>query len=289
LSFDPLRILVPEALAEPVQAALAVSTAAPFEVVVRRGEAPFDAAGFDAVLIEFPAAESDLPAHSAATALVMVCEGEVAAPSLLDWLRQGAADVVTPHDLRSPSFGARLRVAVERRRIDRQARQAYATDLATGLPHRQQLVEHMSHLIALRERQPAPMAVLVLRIEGIELAGARLGREAANVLRRKIAVRLRAGVRSSDVVAALGDDSYAVLLAALLAPGDAAHVGAKLLTALRAPFQIAGQEVAVATALGIALHLQDGAQPEALLARATALAASAHAEGRHSAAAANDG
>jgi len=45
----------------------------------------------------------------------------------------------------------------------------------------------------------------------------------------------------------------------------------------------------VATALGIALHLQDGAQPEALLARASALAASAHAEGRHSAAAANDG
>jgi diguanylate cyclase (GGDEF)-like protein len=178
---------------------------------------------------------------------------------------------------------------VERRRIDRQARQAYATDLATGLPHRQQLVEHMSHLIALRERQPAPMAVLVLRIEGVELAGARLGREAANVLRRKIAVRLRAGVRASDVVAALGDDSYAVLLAALLAPGDASHVGAKLLTALRAPFQIAGQEVMVATALGIALYLQDGAQPEALLARASALAASAHAEGRHSVAAANDG
>lgn len=289
MSFDPLRILVPAALAEPVRAALSISTAAPFEVVVRSGEAPFDAAAFDAVLLVCPASEADLPAHSAATALVMVCEGEVAAASLLDWLRQGAADVVTPHDLRSPGFGARLRVAVERRRIDRQARQAYATDLATGLPHRRQLVEHMSHLIALRERQPAPMAVLVLRIEGVELAGARLGREAANVLRRKIAVRLRAGVRASDVVAALGDDCYAVLLAALLAPGDAAHVGAKLLTALRAPFQIAGQEVVVATALGIALHLQDGAQPEALLARASALAASAHAEGRHSAAAANDG
>jgi diguanylate cyclase (GGDEF)-like protein len=288
LSVDTLRILVPEALAETVQAALALSTAAPFEMVVRSGET-FDAAAFDAVLLECSAGESDLPARSAVTALIMVCEVDVAATSMLDWLRQGAADVVTPHDLRSPGFGARLRVAVERRRIDRQARQAYATDLATGLPHRQQLVEHMSHLIALRERQPAPMAVLVLRIEGVELAGARLGREAANVLRRKIAVRLRAGVRASDVVAALGDDCYAVLLAALLAPGDAAHVGAKLLNALRAPFQIAGQEVVIATALGIALHLQDGAQPEALLARASGLAASAHAEGRHSAAAANDG
>lgn len=225
---------------------------------------------------------------SPATARVVVAE----APdleSLLAWLRNGAADVLTLEDAVAPGLARRLHVAVERYRLDREARHAYSTDLATGLPHRQQLVEHMSHLIALRERQPAPMAVLVLRVEGLESAAARLGREAADVLRRKLAVRLRAGVRASDVVAALGEDCYAVLLAALLAPGDAAHVGAKLLTALRAPFQVAGQEVAIAAALGIALHLQDGAQPEALLARAGALAAATPAEGRHSGVAANDG
>jgi diguanylate cyclase (GGDEF)-like protein len=197
--------------------------------------------------------------------------------------------VITPEDAASPGLARRLHVAAERHRLDLDARHAYSTDLATGLPHRQQLVEHMSHLIALRERQPAPMAVLVLRIEGLESATARLGREAADVLRRKLAVRLRAGVRASDVVAALGNDCYAVLLAALLAPGDAAHVGAKLLTALRAPFQVAGQDALIAAALGIALHLQDGAQPEALLARASALAAAAPAESRHSGVAANDG
>ena len=53
------------------------------------------------------------------------------------------------------------------------------------------------------------MAVLVLRVEGLETITARFGREAANVLRRKLAVRLRAGVRANDVVASLGDDSYA--------------------------------------------------------------------------------
>jgi diguanylate cyclase (GGDEF)-like protein len=211
------------------------------------------------------------------------------AAAVLAWLRAGAVDVITPDDVASAGLARRLHVAAERHRLDLDARHAYSTDLATGLPHRQQLVEHMSHLIALRERQPAPMAVLVLRVEGLESATARLGREAADVLRRKLAVRMRAGVRASDVVAALGDDRYAVLLAALLAPGDAAHVGAKLLTALRAPFQVAGQEVVISAALGIALHLQDGAQPEALLARAGALAAAAPAEGRHSGAAANDG
>lgn len=287
MSLELLRVLVPEPLSEGVQAALAVSAAGPFDVVLMPGDASFDAGDFDAVLLPQSTGLADLPAHAAATALVVVAEGDDVAP-LVDWLRQGAADVIGAHDLRSPGFGARLRVAVERRRIEREARQAYATDLATGLPHRQQLVEHMSHLIALRERQPAPMAVLVLRVEGFETIAARFGHEAANVLRRKLAVRLRAGVRASDVVASLGNDSYAVLLAALLAPGDAAHVGAKLLTMLRAPFQVAGQEVLVAAALGIALHLRDGAQPEALLARASALAAAAPAEGRLSGAAAND-
>lgn len=288
MSLETLRVLVPELFGEAVQAALAVSAAGPFDVVVLPADAPFDAGDFDAVLLPQRTGLADLPAHAAATALVVVAEGEDAAP-LVEWLRQGAADVIAAQELRSPGFGARLRVAVERRRIEREARQAYATDLATGLPHRQQLVEHMSHLIALRERQPAPMAVLVLRVEGLETITARFGREAANVLRRKLAVRLRAGVRASDVVASLGDDSYAVLLAALLAPGDAAHVGAKLLTVLRAPFQVAGQEALVAAALGIALHLRDGAQPEALLARACALAAASPAEGRLSGAAANDG
>ena len=266
MSFDPLRILVPESLAEPVQAALAVSTAAPFEVVVRRGEAPFDAAGFDAVLLEFPATESDLPAHSAATALVMVCEGEVAAPSLLDWLRQGAADVVTPHDLRTPSFGARLRVAVERRRIDRAG--------APGLRHRP------------RHRPAAPPAAGRAHEPPARAARARAGADGgAGAAHRRAsqppargsaarrptccAARSRCGCAPACARATSSPRSATtatrVLLAALLAPGDAAHVGAKLLTALRAPFQIAGQEVAVATALGIALHLQDGAQPDALL------------------------
>ncbi|MGD9833463.1 MAG: GGDEF domain-containing protein, partial [Piscinibacter sp.] len=166
MSLEMLRVGVPQPLVDAVQASLMVSPAGPFDVIALAEGAAFDAGDFDALLLPQHTGLADLPAHAAATALVVVAEGDDATP-LLGWLRQGAADVAGPHDLRSPGFGARLRVAVERRRIEREARQAYATDLATGLPHRQQLVEHMSHLIALRERQPAPMAVLVLRVEGV--------------------------------------------------------------------------------------------------------------------------
>jgi predicted signal transduction protein with EAL and GGDEF domain len=66
----------------------------------------------------------------------------------------------------------------------------------------------------------------------------------------------------------------------MLAPADANRVGAKLLAALNLPVQIGGQDMAVATALGVAQYPQDGSQPDALLRRAVGLAASAQAHGR---------
>lgn len=200
--------------------------------------------------------------------------------AVLSVLRSGAEDTLTPTELAHPSLPRRLRAAVERKRAALQSRQAYATDLSTGLPHQQQLIEHMSHLMALREREPAPMAVLVLRTEGLATTEARHGREAAQVLRRKLAVRLRAGVRASDVVAFIGADTFAVLLASILAPADAQRVGSKLLAALQVPFNVGGRDLAVSTALGVGQYPADGNQPDALLRKAIALASATPAVGR---------
>jgi len=193
------------------------------------------------------------------------------------WLHQGADDVIGRAELAGEAGWRRLRFAIERRR-HRDARQAtHSIDPATGLPHRQQLVEHLSQLLALREREPAPMAVLAFRIEG--LRPSRGGAEAADAgtLRRKIAVRLRAGVRASDVVAAIDDDAYAVLLGSILAPADGERVAVKLVAALLAPFMVGAIERSVAVALGIAHYPQDGSDAERLLRRAVSLAAAAPA------------
>ena len=195
----------------------------------------------------------------------------------LDYLRLGVQDWLRPEELLAGKLAPRLRVAVERKLRERDARKAYSTDLETGLPHQQQLVEHMSHLLALRERQPSPMAVLVFRIEGLASVEARYGREASNVLRRKVAVRLRAGVRASDVVASIGDDSYGVLLAAMLSPGDAKVVGEKLLLSLQAAFKVTSYDIWLAAALGVAIFPEDGSQPDVLLRRAVSRAASSPA------------
>ena len=173
-----------------------------------------------------------------------------------------------------------LRHAVLRKRQERAARTAYATDLATGLPHQAQLLEHMTQLLALREREPAPMVLLVLRIEGYASAAARLGGEAANVLRRKVAVRLRAGLRASDVVAAIGPDAFAVLLGRLESHGDGDRVAAKLVRALDQSILVAGQPCQVSARVGMALYPEHGKDARGLLQRASAQAGSAAAMGR---------
>lgn len=242
------------------------------EAVLRlRGPAP------DAMLVGPPesAALGGWPALSHAvldTAVVVLRDATPAAAAQL--LQRGVQDVL-PAAAPAADVARAVHLAVERKRLEQAARKAYATDLATGLPSRTQLQEHLTHLFALREREPAPMALIVLRVQGLARVAADLGTEAANVLRRKAAVRLRAGLRASDVVAALGDDCFAVLLAWMDAPEAGERVATKLAQSLAEPFAVAGRTQALAVALGLASYPEHGRDAEALLRRALGQAAQA--------------
>lgn len=223
------------------------------------------------------AGRADLP-QAAFDSAVLVLAAEADEELEADLLRVGVEDIVALADVMA--LPRAIRHAVVRKRVERSAHTAYATDLATGLPHQAQLLEHMTQLLALREREPAPMVLLVLRIEGYASAAARLGGEAANVLRRKVAVRLRSGLRASDVVAAIGPDAFGVLLGHLEAIGDGERVAAKLARALQQPLVVAGQPCNVAAAVGIALYPEHGKDAGTLLKRASAQAGSVATLGR---------
>ena len=252
---------------------------------VTRAEAAADAPHHVAALIAAPThhalaallLQPGLPLAALDSAVVVLAG--VADDALeTDLLRLGVEAIVPAGDL---SVVLReLRHAVERKAVERSTRMAYATDLATGLPHQAQLIEHMTQLLALREREPAPMVLLVLRVEGYAGAAARLGSEAANILRRKVAVRLRSALRASDIVAAVGPQAFGVLLGRLEAPSDGERVAAKLVRSLQQPFMVAGQACAVAAAVGLAQYPEHGKEAETLLQHASAQAGSLAALGR---------
>lgn len=199
--------------------------------------------------------------------LVLSSAADEAAEAAL--LGRGVQAVIHPADA---ALARLIRQAVLRKQHERSVRHAYATDLATGLPHQAQLLEHMTQLLALREREPKPMVLLVLRIEGYASVASRMGAEAANVLRRKVAVRLRGGLRASDVVAAIGPDAFGVLLGHLEALTDGERVASKLVRSLQQPLTVAGQACPVTAAVGMALYPSHGKDAESLLRRASAQA-----------------
>ena len=227
-------------------------------------------------LLRWPAL-SHAVLDTAVVALLVETPAEAVMAALLE---RGVQDVVVQTDGPAQALQRRMDIAVRRKVLDRAARKAFATDLATGLPNHSQLLEHMTHLLALREREPAPMAVIALRIEGLATVQASLGAESANVLRRKVAVRLRASLRASDVVASIGNDAFLVLLAWIDAATDGERVANKLVQSLRQPFNVAGTDVAVAVSAGLALYPEHGKVADALLRRCVGQAASLATVGR---------
>ena len=257
----------------------------------------------DALLIHLPHLADLLawPALEAAalhTAVVVLAPELAPEPALMQRLvHAGVQDVLPAPQTDSAALARALALAITRKRLEIATRRAYATDLSTGLPNHPQLLEHMTHLLALREREPAPMALIVLRVHGLAATEAALGVEAANVLRRKAAVRLRSGLRASDVVASIGVDAFAVLLAWIDSAQDGERVAAKLAQSLARPFSVAGREQGLGVGTGLANYPEHGKDAEALLRRALAQAAmmatvggplAAHAADRGPAAAANE-
>ena len=204
---------------------------------------------------------------------LLVVTPEPDAALLQRLLQLGVQEVLPEPEADGPRLARAVAHAITRKRLDIATRRAYATDLSTGLPNHPQLLEHMTHLLALREREPAPMALIVLRVQGLAATEAALGMEAAQVLRRKAAVRLRSGLRASDVVASIGVDAFAVLLAWIDAPQDGERVAAKLAQSLARPFSVTGREQGLGVGTGLANYPEHGKDAETLLRRALAQAA----------------
>jgi diguanylate cyclase len=240
----------------------------------------------DAVLVAAPqiAAMAAWPALAPvalrSALLLMVPPDELA--GALPLLRSGVQDVLPVPDPTRPDahkLARALRFAVERKRLDIATRKAFASDLATGLPNHPQLLEHMSHLLALREREPAPMALIVLKLQGPAATESRLGTEAANVLRRKAAVRLRSALRASDVVASIATDTFGVLLAWIDSAEDGQRVATKLAGLLSQPLPAAGRMQPLAVTVGLASYPEHGTGAEELMFRAMTQASAMTTDG----------
>ena len=168
-------------------------------------------------------------------------------------------------------------------RIDNERRLAFLAqfDALTGLANRTLLADRLAQLIERAKRSTAPLGVLFVDLDDFKLVNDRLGHSAGDELLREVAQRLQASVRSGDTVARISGDEFAIVLADLARPDDAAVVAQKILERLALPVMLNGEQTFVPASIGISAFPGNGDSAEALLGAADAAMYRAKQSGRN--------
>jgi diguanylate cyclase (GGDEF)-like protein len=139
-------------------------------------------------------------------------------------------------------------------------------DALTGLPNRLRFREHLSTAL---HAGGHPIGVLCLDLDRFKAVNDTMGHPAGDQLLRMAAERLVACVRQGDLVARLGGDEFAIIQLGGEQPAAAEALARRVVQALAAPFEIAGQWANVGTSIGIALSAAgESNSPDDLLKRA---------------------
>lgn len=116
----------------------------------------------------------------------------------------------------------------------------------------------------------APVAVVMLDLDGFKLVNDHHGHAAGDEVLRIIAARMGHALRNGDVVSRLGGDEFACLLQNAGGPANLQALMAKLGASIASPMQVAGQRMRLRASLGLAISPNDGACVDALLTSADA-------------------
>jgi diguanylate cyclase (GGDEF)-like protein len=159
----------------------------------------------------------------------------------------------------------------ERKRTSEASRQiehlAYHDPL-TDLPNRIFFLEELIDALELSERHGSGLAVLFLDLDRFKVINDSLGHGAGDDMLEILAERLRGALRQGDTVARQGGDEFTILLPALRHDLDIVNVAEKILSVVRQPMGLQGQEVVISASLGISRFPGDGRDPEELLKKA---------------------
>jgi len=168
-------------------------------------------------------------------------------------------------------------------RIDSESKLSYLAqfDPLTGLPNRALLADRFSQMIVQARRRRASLGVLFIDLDEFKLVNDTLGHAGGDALLKEVAVRLQACIRPGDTVARISGDEFALVLADLAQPEDAALVAQKVIDQLGRAVDLGGHEVFVTASVGIAVYPGDGDGAEALIGAADAAMYRAKQAGRN--------
>ena len=151
-------------------------------------------------------------------------------------------------------------------------------DALTGLTNRSAFLGRLKATLAEPDRREGTQAVLFVDLDDFKRVNDALGHAAGDEVLTAVAARLADAVRPGDMVARVGGDEFAVLLAGV--PGDALRIAERAVDALRPPIDVAGTSVEVGASAGLAVR-HEGSDAAGLLREADLAMYSAKGHGKN--------
>ena len=145
------------------------------------------------------------------------------------------------------------RAAVQIHKSETRAQHLAFHDTLTGMPNRALLNHSLDRALAAATESGAGFALHYVDLDRFKNVNDTLGHPAGDELIRQVAARLAQVVRGSDMVARLGGDEFAIIQADLRGQREAEQFAARVIQAMKPPFEIFGNQVFMDASVGIAL------------------------------------
>jgi two-component system CheB/CheR fusion protein len=130
-------------------------------------------------------------------------------------------------------------------------------DSLTGLPNRSLLMERVSQLIAMSERETRHIALMFLDLDGFKEVNDTWGHAFGDLVLKTVATRLLGLIRPSDTVARLGGDEFVILLDDPENRNSVVSVASRVIEYVNVPISLAGMTANVGASVGIAFFIGD--------------------------------
>lgn len=131
-------------------------------------------------------------------------------------------------------------------------------DALTGLANRRYFQEVFQHELKVAQRSNQRLAIIFIDLDEFKPINDKFGHHYGDELLAQTALRIKAPLRDTDIVARIGGDEFVVLLAGNPSQQDAITVARRIHEQVLQPFEIDGQRAQISLSCGISMYPDAG-------------------------------